>query len=112
MRRQAAAPHRVIGTDDQQLGGMTREHCLHLRPDKSQQRQHVHATHALASGRSDSDFGFPQSRATAAKVAGEHPARGPVKQSGDVIDAKGVLADPRPGGFDAFPAAGQLEFKA
>jgi hypothetical protein len=50
-------------------------------------------------------------RAAAAEVTGEHPAGRPVEQAGNIVDAELVLADARPGGFDALPAAG-LELQA
>ena len=54
---------------------------------------------------------FAQAGATGTQVAGEHPAGGPVEQAGNVVDAKAVLADARPGRFDAFPAVGQFKLQ-
>ncbi|MCY1439813.1 hypothetical protein D9M71_560640 [compost metagenome] len=112
VRRQAATPHGIVGADNQQLGRVTRKHGLHLGPDKRQQRQHIHAPHALPARRGDGDFGFAQARSSTAQVPGEHPARGSVEQPGNVVDTKFMLADAGPGGFDALPTIGQLEFKA
>ena len=108
-RRGTAFPHRTARTDDQQFGRVTREYGLHLGPDERQQGQHIHTPHALPLGRGDSHFGFPQHGAATAQRTGEHPAGRPVKHTGDIVDAKTVFADPRPWGFDAFPARWQLE---
>ncbi|MCY1368321.1 hypothetical protein D9M69_552950 [compost metagenome] len=47
VRRLAAAPHWIIGPDDQQFARVSRIQRLHLRPDEGQQRQHIHTAHAL-----------------------------------------------------------------
>src|SRR5471032_1680448 len=61
--------------------------------------------------RADGHLGLTQPGTAGAQVTGDHPTRGAVEQARDVINAKTVLANARPGGFDVFPACWQLELQ-